>query len=87
MLLSEMCCTVALLYDVSLSLDFSTGAKPLFLREAAAPTPVPAPLLDGERVGAEAESAPGDAVQIVHCMKLLGVGRMDRQGGVNPNVP
>ena len=72
-----MCCAMALLNDVSLCLDLSTGAKPLFLGEAAAPTPVPAPLFDGEGVGAEAESGPGDAMQIVHRVNLLSVGWMD----------
>ena len=66
MFVSQMCRAVALLDDVSLILDLAAGAQSLLHREAAASSPVPAPLLDGEGVGAEAQAGPGNTVQIIN---------------------
>ena len=77
MFLSQMCPAVALLDDVSLILDLAAGAQSLLHREAAASSPVPAPLLDGEGVGAEAQARPSDTVYVIHCVNLLIVRGMD----------
>ena len=72
------------LHNVGFILDACPAhTYPLLNRQPSASSPVPAPRLDGEGVGAEAQAGPGDAFSLVDGVWSSGVDVVDGARGVD----